>query len=375
MDICNAQIDLFFYIYHFKILTNKTGRMKSIRTILIVLAAGLLSLNLQAQTFMYDGIEGQLSEAQRAEIENAQGYVEKAEKSIKSAEAIEAKYEDLMKSNKNSKRKKWEKKGWEAKKYRIDSEIKFAKGYAMTVAVYSELIESGEFYSTTDQKSAADLNAEAFSLMENSDKKLSTLKKSVNSKSDLQKTKYKQIMGDIDAVHKLMEDALEKQFTAINLLLKQADKKLYDQKDNLAWEEAKDVNTIESYQDYLSNFGAGKYVAQARQKMKDLQKAIDDAKTNEVATTTTFNGYTFKVQIAASRTPLAYSSIKRRYAEVDKVERQKVGKYYKYRVGSFNSYEEAAAFKQKLSAKGAFIVVFDKSNNQVEVTDEMKGGK
>ncbi len=346
--------------------------MKLLRTILTVFALSLISTSAWSQTFMYDGIEGQLTEEQRSDIERAQAQVEKAEKSIKKAEAVEAKYASLMKSKKKKKRKKWEKKGWEAKKYRIDAELKYAKGFELTGNVYSELISNGDFYSNSDKTDAEALNADALNLTEEANSKLKKLKKSAGSKSALQKAKYKKITGDINDIHELYEDALAKQFEAIEIYLKQADKKLYDQKDNLAWEEAQDINTIDSYTDYLSNFSQGKYVGQARDKIAAIKKAQKEEAERKKIQETIPTDYTFKVQIAAARVPLSNSSIKRKYSGSEKVERVKVGSYYKYRVGNFNTYQEAAALKNTIKTRGAFIVVFDKDNNQIEVTEEMK---
>ena len=103
---------------------------------------------------------------------------------------------------------------------------------------------------------------------------------------------------DINSASNLRESAYDKEKEAIDLVLAQGRKKEANEKDNRAWENAQNINTIASYQDYIDNFPTGKYVSRARQLIRDLE-AEEERNRTPVA-----SDFTFMVQIAASNTTL-----------------------------------------------------------------------
>ena len=74
----------------------------------------------------------------------------------KSADAIETKYAKYQK-----KKKKWEKKTWEAKKFQILAERNYEKAYKTISEVYSDLLSEASFYYDKDKREALALNSEA----------------------------------------------------------------------------------------------------------------------------------------------------------------------------------------------------------------------
>ncbi len=324
-----------------------------------------------SQDFNYPDVEGRLTDDQRETLEKAETYVKAAEKKIKQAESIESQYSKFKESKKSRKRKKWEKKTWEAKQKRIDAEKRYEMAYLLAYDVYSEVITTNQYYSKADEDNANSLNNNANDKLSDAKSKLSKYKKKTDKKS-LEKVKYKKLASDIDNIRVLQNEAIQKQFDAIGLMLQQGNKKLEDQKDNLAWENAKDINTISAYQEYIDDFSKGKFVAQARSKINALKKAAADAR--ELRKNKANKGYTFKVQIAASKTRISNFSLARKYSDVSKISKVNEGGYFKYRVGSFDNYLDAESLKKSLKRKapGAFIVVFDVNGKQIQVIDEMK---
>ncbi len=350
--------------------------MRTLSFLAIVAVVVLFGQNTYAQSFMYEAIQDRLSAEQTTEIGEAQGYADKAQKSTEKAEAIEKEYAKLKGTGKKSKDKKYEKKIWEAKKHNIDAEVKYAKAYTAATTVYSAFLNEAAFYLDSDKEEALRLDSEAMELMGNADNNLSKIKKDAGDKKDLGKMSSSKLSSELASSHKLMEDALEKQFRALELYTKQADKKKYDENDRRAWDEAQTINTIEGYQDYIANFSRGKYVAEARERMGKLKEApvVDEPDDNVNHPVANAKGYVFKVQIAASRKPLSHERLAEIYPQVDKIERQFIGGKYKYRIGSYPSYKQAAAERDKVvsTASGAFVVVFDKNNKQIKVSDDMK---
>lgn len=346
--------------------------MKSIKFLIAVLSLFLMSHTAFSQGLMHSGTESMLSDEQKEEMEDAVSYIEKGEQSEERAEKVFSRYEDLLKSSKRRKRKKFERKTWEGKKYLIDAELKYQRAYGIAVETYNAFIQNADFYSNADETDAKKLANNASGLVDAADGDLDKIKSKARKKGDLKDYKYKKLKGDISSVHSKLEDAYSKITEALNIILKQADKKKFDEEDNRAWQTAKDENTIESYQEYINVFSNGKFVRQAQLKIDDLRDNTPAPAEDNVASEST--GLTFKVQIAASKTPLTHTSLSRKHSELSEIERQHIGGQYKYRIGSFPTYPEAENYLQQVRRKvpGAFIVVFDENNNQIDVTEDMK---
>lgn len=82
------------------------------------------------------------------------------------------------------------------------------------------------------------------------------------------------------------------------------------------------------------------------------------------------SGPVFRVQVSASRTPVARN---RFGAYANQVVEKRIGSYYKYFVGETNSYSEAVSLQRQVrnTFRDAFIVAFD-GEEPVTLTDEMK---
>ncbi len=317
-----------------------------------------------AQSVTYSAAEGLFNSEQKKVLEKAEKYISKAESKISKAEAIEKKYE-----KKKKKKKKYNKKTWEAKKYRIQAEKDYLRAYQDASSVYSELIVSASYFDDSDKSEATALNDDAVSLIEQADKKMAKYNKKLNDTKYLKKLSFSSLNTSISSAHSLKESAYSKQTEAIDIVLNQGKKKEEAEKDRRAWNNAQSINTIASYEDYIDNFPSGKYVSRANQMIKKLT-AEQNNKPKVVQ-----SNYIFKVQIAASHSPLSKYELAGKYSNTAEIEKQYSGGYYKYWVKSFPTYSQAAAFRDQLlrsSVPDAFVVVFDKSGNQLEVTDEMK---
>jgi biotin-(acetyl-CoA carboxylase) ligase len=347
--------------------------MKLFKILTSVIFFLLFSGAVKSQEFIYTGIEGRLTDAQTSEIQKAETNIQKAEKTIDEAEVIEAKYEALEKSNKEKKRKKFDSKTYEAKKLRIDAEKKYQKAYEGIIAVYSDVITQSDFYYADDQKKASALNEEAVGLLKDAEDKMKEYNKITGDEKELKNIRAKNLDGAISKSRALKEEALQKQFSALELILNQEVKKRADEEDRLAWENAVEENTIESFEEYIETFSKGKFVSQARDKIAKLKADIEN-NVSQNASNSQNTGLTFKVQIAASKRKLSNAKLLKYYSDVSKIESVYVGKYHKYRVGSFSSYKDALNFKNSLLSRvpDAFIVVFDKEGKQIEVTEDMK---
>lgn len=336
--------------------------MKILKFFVVGLILVLFSNFTQAQSLTYSSAESLLNSEQTKILEKAEKYITKAESKISKAEAIEKKY-----AKKKKKKKKYNKKTWEAKKFRIQAEKDYLKAYQDASAVYSEIIVGTTYYDDNDKSEAHSLNDDAVSLIEGADKKMSNYNKKIGDNKYLKKLSFSSLNSAISSARGSKKSAYSKQTEALDIVLNQGRKKEQDEKDNRAWASAQNINTIASYQDYIDNFSSGKYVSKARQMIRQLQAELNKKPI--------VSDYVFKVQIAASRSALPKYELASKYSNTSEIEKEYSGGFYKYRVKSFSTYSQAAAFRDQLlrsTVPDAFVVVYDKSGNQLEVSDEMK---
>jgi hypothetical protein len=311
-----------------------------------------------SQDLIYAGIDAQLSDEQRAQLDKADELSKKAEKNIKSADDIDKKFEKFEKN-----KKKYDKKTWEAKQQRILAEKNYEKSYEMIHDVYSDLINKLEFRYKTDEDQAKNLNEQSNTDFSDAKEKLAQYKN--NAKGDLKKVKYDKLKSDLAASHDSKVSGIGKQIDALKIYTSQNDKIKKDEEDKLAWNDAVDVNTIDSYTGYLTKFPKGKHIAEAQQRIQQIK----DEQAKKAASSTDL---VFKVQVAASHVKLSDAVLKQRAPGAKNIESVFVEGWYKYRVGEYKTYKEAAAYAKTLKRpKDAFVVVF-KNNMQMEVTDDMK---
>ncbi|RLD49879.1 MAG: hypothetical protein DRI94_10195 [Bacteroidetes bacterium] len=336
--------------------------MKVLKFFVIGLVFLLFSGYTNAQTVTYSSAESLFNSEQSKVLEKAEKYIDKAEAKITKAEAIEKKY-----AKKKKKKKKYNKKTWEAKKFRIQAEKDYLKAYQDASAVYSQIIVGATYYDDNDKSEAHALNDDAVSLIEGADKKMSKYNKKIGDTKYLKKLSSSSVNSAISSARSSKESAYSKQTEALDIVLNQGRKKELDAKDNRAWSNAQNINTIASYQDYIDNFPSGKYTSKARQMIRQLQAEMNKKPV--------VSDYVFKVQIAASRSVLSKYELAGKYSNTSEIEKEYSGGFYKYRVKSFSTYSQAAAFRDQLlrsTVPDAFVVVYDKSGNQLEVSDEMK---
>lgn len=66
----------------------------------------------------------------------------------------------------------------------------------------------------------------------------------------------------------------------------------------------------------------------------------------------------FKVQIAADVVPLSIKRLREIYPSKDIISNEEDGGIFRYSVGYYNTYEEAAAAIKKMGVKGAFVIAY-----------------
>lgn len=355
--------------------------MKILKSGLSLIFLILLAGTANSQDFLYKKIESRLNADQRKKIEKSETYVQKAEKIVNQAKKIESSYANLKSSKKKRKRRKWERKTWKAKKYRIAAEKEYYKAYKMTSKVYSDLIEQTSFHFDTDKT-----DAEAFS--NESDKKLKEANSKINkyknlsSRRKLKKVNYGVLVKDLNDSRSKKKEALKIQFKALDIIINQDAKKQSDEKDRLAWKNAKSENTEVAYQTYIDGNPSGKHISEARNMINKLKierekKEKEEAErvkkmTEQMGST----GYTFKIQLLASKIKIGNRTKKNLYSNINKIEETRVRGWYKYRVGKYGTYKEAyndaKKIKKQYRNRELFIVAFDKSGNEIPIKDEMK---
>lgn len=386
--------------------------MKKAVLLLFFLLVVLLTHSLNSQDLFYPEIEPILTGEQKVQLEKAVKILKKASGNENNANSIDRKYARLaQKGNKTD----WEKKTWEAKQQRILAESNYQRAHKIIFDLYSEIITNALYATTDDETEALSLNDVAYSKFEEADAKLAQFRDI--SKEQLELTDYEGIKNNLTEIHNLQVYGIRDQISALEIFINKGVKFQKDKEDELAWEQAQKENTIASYHKYLDSHPRGKNMSKANNKIRALERNVtytkrnnnknkrqkniqeqnnennnvvlkeneDIDKNNNVRynenkkevnynrNTNVDKGIIFKVQIAASEVFLTDWFISVKAQNAKEIETVYIDSWIKYLVGEFNSYYEAAKYRDILrsTAPDAFIVVF-KDGNQIQITNSMK---
>jgi len=84
---------------------------------------------------------------------------------------------------------------------------------------------------------------------------------------------------------------------------------------------------------------------------KDVKKILDRGLTGD-------NKLFYTIQISAKQELLNEEEVRSSYSGTENITIRKIGDWYKYSVGHFETYEEATRFKNSIQVKGAFTVAY-----------------
>ncbi|RLD62096.1 MAG: hypothetical protein DRI95_13455 [Bacteroidetes bacterium] len=299
----------------------------------------LITSNVNSQDLFYPGIMHALNSEQDAQLDDAVKLLKKASGNENNANAIDRKY---ARFEKKSNKKDWNKKTWEAKQQRILAEMNYQKAYRMIFDLYSEILTNGTYATTYDKTEAISLNDDASKKFEEADTYLAPFVD--NSKEQLEVADYEGIKNNLNEIHSLHVNGINNQISALKIYIDSSVKTVKNEEDDIVLEDAQNE---ESY-------------TRTNSRNVDVRENINQ-------------GLVFKVQIAASKVDLSEWVISAKAPNAEEIETLYIDNWNKYMVGEFNSYQEAARYRDLLrsTSPDAFIVVF-KSGNQIQVTNAMK---
>ncbi len=111
--------------------------------------------------------------------------------------------------------------------------------------------------------------------------------------------------------------------------------------------------------------------------VSDVRQSIDSVVYEKVVVYDTVTvkenvpGLIFKIQIAASKTPLSVASLRKIYHADEIINTVVENEWYKYSVGMFDTYREARKFKLNIGVSDSFIVVYERGK-KVDVSDAVE---
>jgi len=373
------------------------------------------SMNINAQDIFFPEIEPLLTPESKAQLEKAVNILLKARGNENNANDIERKYARLKK-----KETTWMQKTWEAKLQRIMAENNYKSAYETISSVYSDLITNGKYKSAAEKEEAISLDNEAKEKFEESNGLLEKLPE--QTKESMEQVPNSQIEETLSSAHALKLSGIGQQIIALQKIAGvKAEETISKSDDDLAWEEAKKANTIDAYYNYLNNNPRGRHMHDANELINKIEK---ESSTGDLAVTNTDNGVdnkdisistdngnksnsnknnknnannsnksdktknkdntnksnfvptgnlVFKVQVAAAISEISDWMLNAKVPGNKKIDKVKSGIWFKYFVGEFNTYNEAADYRDELRshAPDAFIVVFS-NGTQTSITPAMK---
>ncbi|MBN2891415.1 MAG: SPOR domain-containing protein [Bacteroidales bacterium] len=323
--------------------------MKKVFFLILIVA---FSIQLKAQD-LYSPISD-FSDSELEIIKDAQKDIERGDRMAANADNDYEKYKDLLTSDKKAKQKKGEKKTVQAKRNLLSGGTYFNKGYKALYDLYSEKLSTIVFKFPEDQQKADNLKADADKAFSSGE----TLLAKNNSYTDKQlekDVKFKSLQSSIVGGAEKEKEAIEKLAEALGLYENQTIKENdLNQKDNEAWQEALMENSISAFEKYLDSYPNGLHIAEAQQKIDELEEKIRIAEQQQNNPELVYH-----VQIMADTHQWTNQEIKSKiYYTTEPITETYVDGWYKYWIGSFNTYDEAKAkAKQvKYKRKKAFVV-------------------
>ncbi len=296
-----------------------------------------------------------LTNSELTQIEGFKSDIEKAEKMTVKADGDYQKYKKLLTSRKKSKKKKGEKKMLGAKKSLLQAQKQFGKGYEGLYELYAEKLTTVNFLFPEDQTRANVLKTEAEEALQVGKQMFEKYNRRYSDK-DLKKViKFKTIDNTTRGAAAKEKEAVQKLVEALDLYEKQDKKKeSLDLKEDEAWSSAVMENSINGYSRYLNEFPNGKYVAQAQQKITELEnkiRAAEELQNNP--------SLVYHIQIMADNFQWNQQDILSKiYYTNEVISETYIDGWYKYWIGNFSSYKEAKKEVKKVRRKrrGAFII-------------------
>ncbi len=323
--------------------------------------------SVKAQQDQFDILAPYINEEQEATIAKIQDNIAKAEKFISAAETEEKANSKFLDSDKKGKQKKGEKKTITAKSNRIKAAKMYKGAYTSLYEIYSNVLAGCQFSYPSDKSAADDFVTEAEDFIANADAKLKSYEKLAE--KALADKKYATVKADMNTCKKNYETSADLLRQALDLFNKQSEKKSREAADDQnAWNAAVNQNTVASYQAYLNKFPNGKYAAEAKKRIANLQMA---SKKPRVTTNNPDEGLAYRIQICADKRPWSARQLKRLYKGNLVIDERQSDGYYKYWIGCYRSYQEAQQAQSEMSLKQSFIVCFNEGV-QIHVTEAQR---
>jgi len=330
-----------------------------------LLVAGFAPASAQDEPDMFDILLDYINEEQNTALTRLQEDIAKGEKLVSQAESLDKNTQKFFDSGKKGKQKKGEKKSAEQKGLRIKAQKYYLKSYEQLYEIYKAVLDDAKFEYQSDQATAEDLMIQAETALQESSTKFDPYGK-LGAKS-LETKPYNTLKNDMAACKQKCITAGNNCYEALKLFAAQTEKKNREAAaEQNYWNQAVQTNTIDSYNGYISRYPSGKYVADAKKRIANLQQSM--ARTKRVTSNDPNEGLAYRIQILADKSQWNPSKLKRLYRgnlKIDETEREG---FYKYWIGCFRSYAEAQAAEQSMHLKESFIVSFY-NGVQIHITE------
>lgn len=331
----------------------------------VLLVASVIPASAQSDPDMFDILLDYINEDQNTALTRLQEDIAKGEKLVAQAETMDKNTQKFFDSSKKGKQKKGEKKSVEQKSLRIKAQKYYLKSYEQLYEIYKAVLDDAHFEYQADQAAAEDLMIQAETALQECDNKFDPYGKLVA--KSLETKPYNTLKTDMATCKQKCISAGSNCYEALKLLAQQTEKKKREAAaEQNYWNQAVQTNTIESYNGYLSRYPSGKYVADAKKRIANLQQSMARAK--RVTSDDPNEGLAYRIQILADKRQWNPSKLKKLYRGSLVVEETEREGFYKYWIGCFRSYQEAQDAEMSMRLKESFIVAFY-NGVQVHITE------
>jgi hypothetical protein len=296
-----------------------------------------------------------LNDSEKSIIEEAKNKIDRGNRMAANADNDRQKYANLFDSDRRRRQNRAEKKLVPAKRNLLSAGNFHREGYEALYNLYYEKLSTLSFKFPADQQEADNLASQAERLYRNGTTALTRNAASYTDRELERDVKFNSLETSVKTGERQLKEAVEKLSEALILYEKQADKEQeYYAQDLEAWQNAMMQNSISGYEKYIEDFPLGKFINQAQSKIEELEERIRLAEQMQ-----SNPNLAYHIQIMADTKSWTKEDIKSKiFFTNEEIVEKYVDGWYKYWIGSYNTYSEAKVRRDQVrrTRRGAFVV-------------------
>ncbi len=299
-----------------------------------------------------------LSNDDKSLVDKAKSDILRGDRLLNNSQNVYNQYKNLLESPKRHRRRRGERKSIGGKKLAIQAAIYYNRGFQQLFEVYYNYASQLQYDIPQNAQKAKQLRQQAENYYNKGIKTFATIKDyaSLSDKKLAKNIHFKDLLNQLKTAKQQTYKAVSLLIQAINLFYKEEQQRQQmAKKDDQAWQNALNQNTIQAYQQYLNQFPNGRHVSEAKAKITALQQQQISSDSTFITQNQTFNSNSnliYRVQILADKRPWTKAQIRKKiykyYCISEPCFQTVINGWYKYYIGKYTTYQKAKIAAENL---------------------------